>query len=51
LVGADDLDQLMLGNGVSGLAAQNIVQAGLGTALVVQSQKVLKRFYNPPAGE
>src|ERR1700730_11740088 len=51
LGGADDLDQLVLGDGVTGLAAQNIVQAGLSTALIVQPQKVLERIYNPPAGE
>src|SRR4029453_2321002 len=51
LRGADDLDQLMLGDGISGLTAQNVIQAGLSTAFVVESQKVLERIYNPPAGE
>ena len=32
-------------------AAENIVEAGLGAALIVQPQKILEGIYNPPAGE
>src|SRR3974377_1355502 len=41
----------MLGDGVTGLAPENIVQPGLSTAFIVQPQKILERIYNPPAGE
>ena len=41
----------MLGDSVAGLAAQDIVEAGLSTAFVVQPQEVLERIHNPPAGE
>src|SRR5256885_13222401 len=41
----------MLGDGVTGLTAQNIVEARLSTAFIVQPQKILERIYNPPAGE
>ena len=41
----------MLGDRVTGLAAENIVQAGLGTAFIAQAQEVLQRIGNPPAGE
>ena len=51
LGGADDLDQLMLGDGVAGFAAENVVEARLGTALVAQPQKVLQGIGDPPAGE
>ena len=49
LGGANDLDQLMLGDGVAGLAAENVVQAGLGTAFIPQPQKVLEGIDDPPA--
>ena len=51
LGGADDLDQLMLGDGISGLAPQDVVQAGLSTAFIAQSQEVLEGLGDPPAGE
>ena len=44
LGGADDLDQLMLGDSVAGFAAQNIVEAGLGAAFIAQPQEVLQRI-------
>src|SRR5690349_21574540 len=51
LGGADDLDQLMFGDGVAGPAAEDIVEAGLSATLVVQPQKVLQRIDDAPAGE
>ena len=39
----------MLGDGVAGLAAENVVQPGLGAALVVQPQEILQRVGDPPA--
>ena len=41
----------MFGDGVAGLAAENIVESRLRTAFVAKSQKVLQRIGNPPAGE
>jgi hypothetical protein len=51
LGGADDLDQLVLGDRVAGLAAEDVVEAGLRTALVAQPQEVLQRIGDPPARE
>jgi ribosomal protein L35 len=48
---ADDLDQLVLGDRIAGLAAQDVVEARLGTAFVAQSQEILQWIGNPPAGE
>ncbi len=51
LGGADDLDQLVLGDGVAGLAAEDVVQAGLGAAFVAQPQEVLQGIGDAPARE
>src|SRR5882757_7818304 len=41
----------MFGDRVAGLAAENVVQAGLGTAFIVQAQEGLEGIDNPPARE
>jgi hypothetical protein len=51
LGGADDLDQLVLGHRVAGLAAEDVVQPRLGAALVAQPQEVLQGIDDAPAGE
>jgi len=41
----------MLGDRISGLAAQDVVQAGLSAAFIAQTEKVLEGIRDPPAGE
>ena len=41
----------MFGHGIAGLATENVVKAGLRTALIAQPQKILQRVGYPPAGE
>ena len=50
LVGADDLDEVVLRNRVTGLAAEDVLETGLGAALIVQAHEVSHRVGDTPAG-
>ena len=46
---ADNFDQFVLGNGITGLTTENIVQSRLRAALITQAQKILQWINDPPA--
>ena len=48
--GADDLDELVFGDGVARFGAENVVETGLGAALVAEFLKEQERIDDGPAG-
>src|SRR5258705_6078044 len=51
LVGAHDFDKVVFGDGVARFAAENVFEARLGAALIVQTHEISLRIFDAPTRE
>src|SRR5260370_13347169 len=51
LVGTHDFDQVMFGNGVARLAAEDVIETRQGTALIVQTHEISLWVFDAPPRE